>query len=147
MDRRKERPVRLAILASTLSLFPAVARSAPPGAATRFDGAWTATVSCPAAAGAMGYSFEVPTQVKAGVLHGERMAAAEPGHLELDGQIGADGHARLYAKGLVGAAPFAVGQRPRGTDYGYHVEATFEDAKGGGARVEGRRCDLTFVRR
>jgi len=40
----------------------------------------------------------------------------QPGWLQLDGRILDDGSADLYAKGIVGAAPFAVGQRPAGTE-------------------------------
>jgi len=139
--------MRLELLAIVLMVLPTAASADPPGGVARFDGDWTATVSCPDANGALGYSFEAPTRIKDGVLHGERLHPGEPGWLVLDGQIQADGQARLYAKGLVGAAPFAVGQRPKGTDYGYHVVARFEDGKGSGARVEGRRCDLEFIRR
>ncbi|HEY5106568.1 MAG TPA: hypothetical protein VII73_07330 [Caulobacteraceae bacterium] len=114
--------------------------------ASRFDGAWTATVTCTNWAGALGYSFAIPSQVTAGVLHGERMHAGEPGWLVLDGRIEPDGQAKLYAKGLVGASATAVGQQPKGTDYGYHVTAHFNESHGSGARVEGRPCDLDFAR-
>jgi len=137
--------MRFGVLAIIAAVLPSAAWADPPGV-TRFDGAWTTTVSCPDSNGALGYSFEAPTQIKNGVLHGERMRPGEPGWLVLDGQIGPDGQAKLYAKGLVGAAPFAVGQRPKGTDYGYHVVARFEDARGSGTRVEGRHCELEFVR-
>jgi hypothetical protein len=85
--------------------------------------------------------------VRRGVLHGERLHAGEPGWLVIDGLIGDDGVARFYAKGLVGAAPFAVGQRPKGTPFGYHVDAHFTHDHGAGKRVEGRPCDLDFLRR
>jgi hypothetical protein len=148
---RGGREVRFEIpaLAMTLLCFPSWAVAADGGSegATRFDGAWTATVTCPNHADALGYSFAVPSQVTAGVLHGERMRPGEPGWLVLDGHIEADGQAMLYAKGLVGAAPAAVGHAPRGTDYGYHVQARFSDGHGAGARVEGRPCTLDFERR
>ncbi len=157
--------------ALALTLLPVASRSAPPVDAPAsapplaivdkdptaqvwaasdvglFDGTWMTTISCPDAAGAMGFSFEVPTQVENSVLHGERLKEGQPGRLVLDGQIQPNGHAELYAKGLVGAPQFAVGQRPKGTDYGYHVIAQFDRLKGTGTRVEGRHCDLTFVKR
>lgn len=138
--------MRFQILALIAAALPAAAWADAPGGVARFDGDWVATVSCPNSNGALGYSFEAPTQIKDGVLHGERMHAGEPGWLVLDGRIEPDGQAKLYAKGLVGAAPFAVGQRPKGTDYGYHVIARFEDKRGSGTRVEGRPCDLEFIR-
>ena len=139
--------MRVEILAVMAAFVSGAAWADPPGGTARFDGDWSTTVSCPDSQGALGYTFDVPTRIKDGVLHGERLHPGEPGWLLLDGQIQADGQAKLYAKGLVGAAPFAVGQRPKGTDYGYHVVARFEDARGSGSRVEGRRCDLAFVRR
>jgi hypothetical protein len=113
----------------------------------RFDGEWDTILSCPNAAGALGYSFEFPSRIKDGVLHGEKGAKGEPGWLQLDGPIGSDGRASLYVNGLVGASEAAVGHRPAGTQYGYHVDAEFTDAAGKGHRVEGRPCTLSFARK
>jgi hypothetical protein len=145
-NKGKEK-MRIGYVVLTLAMIQAAPMSANSQSANRFDGSWTTTVSCPDAAGALGYSFDVPTTIHDGLLHGERMREGEPGHLLLDGQIQPDGQARMYAKGLVGASQFAVGQAPKGTDYGYHVVATFQDASGSGKRVEGRPCDRTFSRR
>lgn len=112
----------------------------------RFDGNWLVTVSCPNYSDALGYSFEVPSTVQHGAFHGERMHDGEAGHLVIDGTISSDGHAELYAKGLIGAKQFAVGQRPKGTEYGYHIAATFDGSKGIGHRIEGRPCDLNFIK-
>ncbi len=112
-----------------------------------FDGTWTTVLSCENAHGALGYSFEFPSSVSAGVLHGEKGTRGQPGWLTLDGTIAADGEATLYASGLVGAAPYAVGDRPAGTAYGYHVAAHFAATAGTGHRVEGRSCTVSFTRR
>jgi hypothetical protein len=112
-----------------------------------FDGIWTTILSCPNSNGALGYSFEFPSNVTEGVLHGEKGTKGEPGWLELDGHIRPDGQADLYVNGRVGAAPFAVGQRPAGTVYGYHVDARFSGDQGSGHRVEGRPCTVSFSRR
>jgi hypothetical protein len=85
--------------------------------------------------------------VKNSTLHGEKGTKGEPGWLELDGKILTDGSAKIYADGLVGAREFAVGQRPAGTQYGYHIEANFSDATGTGNRVEGRPCTITFTKK
>jgi hypothetical protein len=37
----------------------------------------------------------------------------------------------------------AVGGRPAGTEYGYHIEAKFSKDSGTGKRVEGRACSVT----
>jgi hypothetical protein len=110
----------------------------------RFDGTWDTVLSCPNSNGALGYSFEFPAVVKHDVLHAEKGNKGEPGWLQIDGSIDADGSANLYASGLVGAAPFAVGQRPAGTQYGYHIDSKFGDTTGEGHRVEGRPCTVTF---
>jgi hypothetical protein len=112
-----------------------------------FDGTWTTVLSCPNARGALGYSFEFPATIKDDVLHAQKGTKGEPGWLQIDGVIGADGAANLYAKGLVGAAPYAVGDRPAGTEYGYHIDTHFAAASGSGQRVEGRPCSVTFTRR
>ncbi len=113
---------------------------------TRFDGVWQTTLSCTNASGALGYSFRFPSTVKNGQLHGEKGTAHEAGWLQIDGSLGSDGMADLYVEGLVGAAPFAVGQRPAGTPYGYHVEARFSGDRAEGHRVEGRPCTVLWTR-
>jgi hypothetical protein len=115
--------------------------------AARFDGTWDTTLSCSNTQGALGYSFEFLSTVKDGVLHGEKGDEGKPGWLQIDGSIQPDGTAKLYAKGLVGGQEYAVGHRPKGTAYGYHIEATFSDKDGNGKRVEGRPCDVTFSRK
>lgn len=137
------RPIGLSICLALMFL------NAAQGAddATRFDGTWDTTVSCSNAAGALGYSFQFSSTVKDGVLHGERGDAGKPGWLKLQGNIQPDGTAKIYAKGLIGAQEFAVGHRPAGTAYGYHVVGKFSDKEGTGKRVEGRPCDVTFVKK
>lgn len=115
--------------------------------AARFDGKWDTTVSCTNASGALGYSFQFVSTVKDGALHGKRGTESKPGWLRIDGSIQPNGTAKLYAKGLVGAREYAVGHRPAGTEYGYHVEGKFSDNEGTGKRVEGRPCDVSFVKK
>jgi hypothetical protein len=124
------------------------AMAAAPAAAEnqKFDGEWETVLSCENAAGALGYSYKFPTAVKDGTLHGEKGNKGKPGFLQLDGKILPDGSAKLYADGLVGAAEAAVGRRPKGTEYGYHIEATFTEDSGSGKRVEGRPCSVTFTK-
>ena len=119
---------------------------AAPAANDHFDGTWDTVLSCENAAGALGYSFKFPSMVRNGALHGERGTKSKPGWLQLDGKILADGSAKIYADGLVGAAEAAVGHRPPGTQYGYHIEAKFSDDSGTGKRVEGRPCTVEFTK-
>jgi hypothetical protein len=41
----------------------------------------------------------------------------------------------------------AVGHRPPGTQYGYHVDVQFTENSGKGHRVEGRPCTLSFAKK
>jgi hypothetical protein len=113
----------------------------------RFDGEWDTILSCPNSNGALGYSFEFPSLIKEGVLHGEKGVKGQAGWLQLDGPISSDGTGSLYASGLVGAAEMAVGHRPPGTQYGYHVDVRFAENSGKGQRVEGRPCTVTFAKK
>jgi hypothetical protein len=133
------------VLAATLLLGAVLDARADPDP-RRFDGHWDLVVSCPNSNGALGYSFRFDVLVKDGVLHAEKGTKGEPGWLSIDGRIPADGHANLYADGLVGAAEAAVGHRPPGTRYGYHIDTQFDDQAGKGHRVEGRPCEADFSR-
>lgn len=113
----------------------------------RFDGEWDTVLTCPNANGALGYSFEFPSQVTAGVLHGEKGVKGQPGWLTLDGPVSPQGRGTLYASGLVGAAEVTVGHRPPGTQYGYHLDVEFTVTEGKGHRVEGRPCTVTFAKK
>ena len=115
--------------------------------ANRFDGEWDTILSCPNSNGALGYSFEFPSLVKEGVLHAEKGVKGQPGWLQLDGPISPDGSANLYASGLVGAAEMAVGHRPPGTQYGYHLDVQFNGISAKGQRVEGRPCTVTLAKK
>jgi hypothetical protein len=133
--------VSLCILSVVLGTAPAYADE------NRFDGVWDTVLSCTNSNGASGYSFEFDSIVKSGALHGEKGVKDQPGWLQLDGNISPDGSANLYVKGRVGAAAFAVGQRPAGTEYGYHIDAKLSNASGTGRRVEGRPCTVVFTKR
>jgi hypothetical protein len=152
-------PAVLAALSAMLSTVLCMA-SAPVGALRadearqQYDGEWDTILSCPNFGSALGYSFEFVTIIKHGVLHGEKGTKGEPGWLQLDGSIPADGRASIYASGLVGASEAAVGHRPAGTQYGYHIEVEFtqdsgqtpRQISGRGRRIEGRPCTVTFTK-
>lgn len=111
-----------------------------------FDGTWNTVLSCSNFRDALGYSFQFPSVVRNGELHGQKGVRDQSGWLELNGRISAYGTGTIYASGLVGAAPYSVGERPGGTSYGYHIAAKFSDRAGSGTRVEGRPCSVTFDR-
>lgn len=132
----------LIALMIALSLLPNLASAAE---ANHFDGMWQTTVSCAAARDALGYSFRFVSTVENGVFHGVHGTAGEPGSLQIDGRIGADGVAKLYASGRTGSKEYVPGRdTPRGTEYGYNVNAKFEGKTGTGNRIEGRPCTLEF---
>ncbi|HTV80467.1 MAG TPA: hypothetical protein VMF03_19595 [Steroidobacteraceae bacterium] len=135
-------PIRTAML-----LFALLSGVATAADISRFDGTWDTILTCPNSNGALGFSYHFDSVVRDGQLHGEKGDKGQPGWFQLDGRIPADGAASLYAEGLVGAAPFAVGQRPKGTQYGFHLATLFRDSAGTGTRVEGRPCTVTFSRK
>jgi hypothetical protein len=136
------------LLSLTLWVLPcAVPAAYADQAPASVDGVWSTVVSCRAAGGALPYSYEFLSSVKGGVLHGERGVAGAPGWLELDGRIQPDGSATLSARGIVGSARAAEGERPRGTPYRYQIEARFAGDSGSGQRTKGRDCTVTFARK
>jgi hypothetical protein len=127
-----------------LVLAPAAAWSADTG---KFDGDWQTTVSCAAARDALGYAFRFVSTVKNGTFHGSRGIAGQAPYLQIDGKIGPDGNATLYADGLTGSKEYVPGRdTPRGTPYNYSISAHFDAATGSGTRVEGRPCTFQFTR-
>lgn len=112
-----------------------------------FDGKWLTTVSCANYRDALGFSYQFVSTVKDGVFHGVHGTEGEPGSLVIDGTIPADGKASLYAKGRTGSKEYVPGRdTPKGTEYGYNIDAHFEATTGSGSRVEGRPCSLKFVK-
>jgi hypothetical protein len=112
----------------------------------RFDGVWNTVLACAAAGGAQPYSYQFSTTVKGGVLHGERGVRDAPGWLQLDGNVRPDGSAEITARGVVGSASVALGNRPSGTPYTYAIEARFAADSGTGRRTQGRACTVSFNR-
>jgi hypothetical protein len=138
---------RVAIFLTLLTASASSAQADEKAANTnQFDGLWQTTLSCANSHGALGYSFRFASTIKNGVLHGEKGTAHEAGWLQIDGSVGSDGFVDLYLDGLVGASAAAVGQRPAGTAYGYHVAARFSADRAEGHRVEGRPCTVIFIR-
>jgi hypothetical protein len=112
-----------------------------------YDGTWQTTVSCAAARDALGYSFRFVSMVAGGQLHGLHGVEGQPGSLILSGTVGPDGAAALYAQGLTGSREFVPGRdTPRGTAYGYRIQAQFTASSGTGTRVEGRPCSVQFAK-
>jgi hypothetical protein len=115
----------------------------------KFDGDWNTTLICfnDEKSGARGYKYFFIAEVKDGVYLGKYGNEGEPGSMTLTGPILADGSASLQAKGLVGNSENAANRGARGSSYSWQVKAQFEDTKGTGERVKGRRCEFEFFKR
>jgi hypothetical protein len=137
--------MRILTVACSLLITAGAAHADPPQAP--FDGEWTTVLSCAPAVGALPYTYRFTSTVKDNVLHGERGVKGLPGWLTLDGQIMPDGSADIRARGLVGKARYAVGERPPATPYSYHIDARFAQSSGAGQRVKERSCTATFTRK
>jgi hypothetical protein len=118
-----------------------------PAPTHRFDGKWQTTVSCDPSRGALGFSYQFVSEVRDGTLHGLRGTEGKPSSLVIDGTIEEDGTGKFYASGFTGSKEFVPGvDTPRGTSFGYHVRAHFDEKHGDGTRIEGRPCTLQFER-
>jgi len=119
--------------------------AAPAVKSNVFDGTWWTTVACPSTGRTLGFTYKFAGQVKDGEYHGSKGAEGEGGWYALEGRIAPDGDGAMLAKGIIGSM-VAIGNSPAGNAYAYHVMAHFGAAGGTGKRVEGRVCNLTFVR-
>jgi DNA-binding SARP family transcriptional activator len=113
---------------------------------SNFDGNWSVYLVCPSVGTVEGYTYRFLARVKDGILHGENGVAGTPAWLAIDGPIGADGHAILSAKGLVGNPATAFAQLKAGTSYSYTIEASFDGTQGSGKRLEQRPCTVSFTK-
>jgi hypothetical protein len=131
------------LAAFTLLLLPGISL-----AAERFDGKWQTKVSCEPSRGALGFSYQFLSEVKDGNFRGLHGVEGQPGYLLIEGKIDGDGTGTLYATGKTNSKEYAPGRStPPGTDYGYHIKATFKDTQGTGTRTEGRPCSLEFQKK
>ncbi len=110
-----------------------------------FDGKWLTTVSCENFRDALGFSYRFVSEVKDGKFRGLHGTEGQPGFLLVEGKIGAEGTGKFYATGRTGSKEYVPGRdTPRGTEYGYNIDAHFKGDKGTGTRVEGRPCSFAF---
>ena len=124
-----------------------IATTAPAAvfAAGPFDGHWQTTVSCAAAGGALGFSYRFDSEIKDGAFRGLHGVLNQPGYLLITGSVAPDGTGKLFAAGQTGSKEFVPGRdTPRGTEYGYNIDARFQASSGTGTRIEGRPCSLQF---
>jgi TIR domain len=126
-----------------IRLADAIRTDASPSQA--FDGTWQTTWTCTNYGKFPGYSYQFAGQVKDGAYHGQHGRTGDPGVLQLDGRIEADGSAGFYGKGIVGSAIVALGAA-RGTEYFFHALGNFSHGVGDGKRLEGRPCTLSLTR-
>jgi hypothetical protein len=121
-------------------------------AVERFDGTWRTKLTCPPKGNTEGYTWQFPSVIQNSNFRGEHGTAGEKGYLLLEGQIHADGSAKLSASGIVTSRKYARGVFAHGgADYSYDVKAQFKETEGTGVRSEGlgivgRPCTFEFVK-
>ena len=127
---------------------PQAPPSAPRGPASsdRFDGVWSVAQACSTISDARGYHFSYLARVVHGALSALRGQPGMPGSLQLDGPIDADGAAQLILRGITNEPVYTIGNMPRGTPYGYAVNAHFGATTGQGKRTSKRPCTFEFTR-
>jgi hypothetical protein len=117
----------------------------------RFDGSWTTNMSCEASTHMPAYTWTFVSTIANGSFHGQHGEEGGPGYLVIDGTIGADGSAKLHAKGKVTAGKAGFVTELKGNKYDYYIDATFTDTSGTGKREEGagilgRPCSFDFTK-
>jgi hypothetical protein len=120
-----------------------------PGA--HFDGTWTTVMACEASTHMPAYQWTFVSTIANGSFHGQHGEEGGPGYLVIDGPIGADGSAKLHAKGTVQAGKAGLVTQLKGNKYDYNIEAKFTDTSGTGKRDEGagilgRPCSFEFTK-
>jgi hypothetical protein len=97
------------------------------------------------------YEWKFPSTIANGNFHGQHGEEGGPGYLVIDGPIGADGSAKLHAKGTVQAGKAGMVTQLKGNKYDYNIEAKFTETSGTGKRDEGagilgRPCTFVFTK-
>ena len=115
----------------------------------RFDGTWTTSMACEASNYMPAYKWTFLSTIANGNFHGQHGEERGPGFLVIDGPIGADGSAKLHAKGTVQPGKAGIVTQLKGNKYDYNIEAKFTDTTGTGKRDEGagilgRPCSFQF---
>lgn len=131
------------------ALFPVTAFST---ASEPFDGNWQTKLTCPAKGDTEGYTWQFSASIKGGHFRGEHGVAGEPGYLLIEGDIGADGNAKLTANGIAASRKYTRGVFAHsGEEYSYDVKAQFKGSEGSGIRnqgmgIVGRPCTFEFTK-
>ena len=116
-----------------------------------FDGTWTTNMSCDASEHMPAYTWTFVSTIANSTFHGQHGEEGGPGYMVMDGTIGADGSAKLHAKGKVSAGKAGLVTQLKGNKYDYYVDATFTGTSGTGKREEGtgilgRPCTFQFTK-
>jgi hypothetical protein len=116
-----------------------------------FDGTWTTNMSCDASSHMPAYTWTFVSTITNSNFHGQHGEEGGPGYMVMEGTIGADGSAKLHAKGTVQAGKAGLITQLKGNKYDYYVDAKFTGTTGAGKREEGagllgRPCSFEFTR-
>ena len=116
-----------------------------------FDGTWTTNMSCDASEHMPAYTWTFVSTITNSTFHGQHGEEGGPGYMVMDGTIGADGSAKLHAKGKVSSGKAGLITQMKGNKYDYYVDATFTGTSGTGKREEGagllgRPCSFEFTK-
>jgi hypothetical protein len=116
-----------------------------------FDGTWTTNMSCEASERMPAYTWTFVATITNNSFHGQHGEQGGPGYMVMEGTLGADGSAKLHAKGTVQAGKAGLVTQLKGNKYDYYVEAKFTGSSGTGKRDEGagilgRPCSFEFTK-
>jgi hypothetical protein len=115
-------------------------------------GKWLAKITCPAFAGARGYSIDFVATIENGHFHAAKGIIGQPGSFIWDGDIEPNGRAMIAQAGYTGNGAYTLKNAPAGTFTRIHHAVQFDATRGSGSRVEdgsngrGRPYNLTAFR-
>jgi hypothetical protein len=111
-----------------------------------FDGFWDMKVVCDPVGKQSGWSSQILTTIKNGVLAGQAGILGKPGALTYEGTLDADGTIRIEIKGLTGDPRVTLGAPPRGSPTFWRAAGRLENSSGTALRTSGRRCVFAFTK-
>ncbi len=82
-----------------------------------FDGTWTTNMSCDASERMPAYTWTFVSTITNSTFHGQHGEEGGPGYMVMDGTIGANGSAKLHAKGKVSSGKAGLVTQLKGNKY------------------------------
>jgi uncharacterized caspase-like protein len=115
--------------------------------AHRFDGVWIMSIACdPAPPAVAAWSNKFLSRVKNSEFRIQTGVGGKPGWTDYHGTIEPDGNLEIRTQGLILDSKLNPNHLPAGTPFQWKAFGRFDEAHGHATRIEGRTCDIDFVK-